>query len=182
MNDISTLPMKNPKSTIQGFPRGRLTLIYGDEGKTSLCLQEIARLTTQGGNVMYVDLDDKMTEKYALSAGVNLAGFEIVKPSTRREVLTSLLTGIEERVDMIVFDSLGHIFPYEPGPNTQYWSGILPRACDILEKSSVAWVVAAKEENSRPLGGMAWRYVSALTLRTHDGQIDVIKDRLTERG
>lgn len=177
----STIPIGDSMVKVKGFPRGSLTLLHGGRktGKTDLCLRTIAPLTQNGGSVLYVDFDQKLDKEYALSLGIDPERFRIVSPPSRVHAARELVRAIKKGTDMVVFDSLGDLFPEDPVSGPQTWSAYVPMIREHLENSNTAFVAVAKEHRHRSgaKGGMIWRFFSTLILQTHEDKVEVIKNR-----
>src|ERR1700727_2862952 len=59
---------------VGGFPRGRVTEIFGPEssGKTTLALQVIAEAQAEGGSAAFIDAEHALDPGYARNLGVNV--------------------------------------------------------------------------------------------------------------
>src|SRR3989339_793648 len=69
---------------IGGFPRGRITEIYGPEasGKTTVCLHVIAEAQKHGGTAAFIDAEHALDPSRAKAVGVNLDELLISQPDT----------------------------------------------------------------------------------------------------
>jgi recombination protein RecA len=69
---------------IGGFPRGRITEIYGPEasGKTTVCLHVIAQAQKGGGTAAFIDAEHALDPARARAVGVNLDELLISQPDT----------------------------------------------------------------------------------------------------
>jgi len=72
-----------------GFPKGRITEIYGNEacGKTSLCLHLIAQAQKRGMTVAYIDAENALDPEYAKALGVRLGDILIVQPESGEQAM-----------------------------------------------------------------------------------------------
>jgi recombination protein RecA len=94
---------------IGGFPRGRITEIYGPEasGKTTVCLHVIAEAQKKGGTAAFIDAEHALDPARAKSLGVNLDELLISQPDTGEQALEIAETLIRSgAVDVIVVDSV----------------------------------------------------------------------------
>src|SRR5271170_2160456 len=67
---------------VGGFPRGRVTEIFGPEssGKTTLALQVIAEAQAEGGSAAFIDAEHALDPAYARNLGVNVDDLLISQP------------------------------------------------------------------------------------------------------
>lgn len=99
---------------VGGFPRGRVSEIYGPEssGKTTLALQVIAEAQREGGAAAFVDAEHALDPVYARKLGVDIDNLLVSQPDCGEQALeiTSALvqTGV---VDVIVIDSVAALVP-----------------------------------------------------------------------
>src|ERR1019366_2049167 len=58
-----------------GFPRGRISEVYGPEssGKTTLALQVVAEAQKRGGMAAFIDVEHALDPTYARKLGVDVA-------------------------------------------------------------------------------------------------------------
>lgn len=100
---------------INGFPRGRIIEIYGNEscGKTTLALQTIASCQKNyNGKCAFIDTEHALDTKYCKSNGVDINKMILAQPETGEQVFAIIealaKTGI---IDLIVVDSVAAIVP-----------------------------------------------------------------------
>jgi recombination protein RecA len=97
-----------------GYPRGRMTEIYGKEGssKSSLALDAIASAQELGGEAILIDTENTFDPEWAQKHGVNIEQLRVVHPTTGElayEITRKYLaTG---KIDIIVVDSVANIVP-----------------------------------------------------------------------
>lgn len=99
---------------IGGFPRGRVTEIYGPEasGKTTVCLHVIAEAQKRGGTAAFIDAEHALDPARAKALGVNLDELLISQPDTGEQALEIAETLIRSgAVDVIVVDSVAALVP-----------------------------------------------------------------------
>jgi recombination protein RecA len=99
---------------IGGFPRGRITEIYGPEasGKTTLALHCIAEAQRQGGTAAFVDAEHALDPARADAIGVKLNDLYISQPDTGEQALEIVETLIRSgALDVIVIDSVAALVP-----------------------------------------------------------------------
>ncbi len=99
---------------IGGFPRGRITEIYGPEasGKTTIALHCIAEAQKAGGTAAFVDAEHALDPSRAESIGVDLDNLYISQPDTGEQALEIVETLIRSgAIDVIVIDSVAALVP-----------------------------------------------------------------------
>ena len=144
-----------------GFPRGRVTQIWGHEGsgKTTLALQSAAAVIANGGTVLFVDYENDIALDYAASLGVPIedqAHFMLTQPETMELGLQSIKVAVMTGVDMVIIDSVGAGVPKQwmeqdlkeiadgkatqPGVIARLWSQHLPALKTLAKKSNTALI------------------------------------------
>lgn len=100
---------------VWGFPRGRVIELYGKEhsGKTSIALSAAGNCQRNGGNVVFIDVEQALDPLFAMQNGANYAKLLHMKPSSGEEAMNivdeCLKTNCEQGFpvyDMIVVDSV----------------------------------------------------------------------------
>jgi len=99
---------------VGGFPRGRVTEIYGPEssGKTTLALHVIAEAQKRGGNAAFIDAEHALDTSYAQRLGVDVDNLLVSQPDFGEQALE--ITEILMRsggIDVIVVDSVAALVP-----------------------------------------------------------------------
>jgi len=97
-----------------GYPRGRITEIYGPEssGKTTLTLHAIAEVQSKGGTAAFIDAEHAFDPEYATNLGVDMNTLLLSQPDYGEQALD-----IAEKlassgvVDLIVIDSTAALIP-----------------------------------------------------------------------
>jgi recombination protein RecA len=99
---------------IGGFPRGRVTEIYGPEssGKTTLTLHIIASAQKLGGTAAFVDAEHALDAKYAKNLGVDIDNLLVSQPDSGEQALEITEVLIRSgAVDVVVVDSVAALVP-----------------------------------------------------------------------
>ncbi len=99
---------------VGGFPRGRVTEIYGPEagGKTTIALHCIAEAQKNGGQAAFIDAEHALDPARAESIGVKLDDLYISQPDTGEQALEIVETLIRSGAfDVIVIDSVAALVP-----------------------------------------------------------------------
>ncbi|MBN1477358.1 recombinase RecA [Candidatus Sumerlaeota bacterium] len=99
---------------VGGFPRGRITEIFGPEsgGKTTLALHVVANAQREGGTAAFIDAEHALDPGYAKKLGVNLDGLLISQPDCGEQALEIAEALVRSNaVDIIVIDSVAALVP-----------------------------------------------------------------------
>ncbi|MCU1257647.1 MAG: recA protein [Bryobacterales bacterium] len=99
---------------VGGFPRGRVTEIFGPEssGKTTITLQVIAEAQKAGGTAAFIDAEHALDPIYARKLGVDTDNLLVSQPDSGEQALeiTSSLVS-SGAVDVVVIDSVAALVP-----------------------------------------------------------------------
>lgn len=99
---------------IGGLPRGRVIEIFGPEasGKTTLALQAIASVQSDGGMAAIVDAEHALDVSYAAKLGVDLKRLLIAQPDSGEQALEIVEALVRSGgIDLIVVDSVAALVP-----------------------------------------------------------------------
>lgn len=99
---------------VGGFPRGRVSEIYGPEssGKTTLTLHVLAEAQKLGGIAAFIDVEHALDPTYAANIGVDLENLYVSQPDTGEQGLEIVETLVRSNaVDVIVVDSVAAMVP-----------------------------------------------------------------------
>lgn len=99
---------------IGGFPRGRISEVYGPEssGKTTICLHAIAEAQRMGGIAAFVDAEHAIDPNYAAALGVKLQDLYIVQPDDGEQAIDIVEALVRSgSLDIIVVDSVAALTP-----------------------------------------------------------------------
>ena len=99
---------------IGGFPRGRISEIYGPEasGKTTIALQVVAEAQKLGGVAAFIDVEHALDPIYARCLGVDVDNLLVSQPDYAEqalEITSSLIAS--GAVDVLVVDSVAALVP-----------------------------------------------------------------------
>src|SRR6202142_1597043 len=99
---------------VGGFPRGRISEIFGPEssGKTTLALQVVAEAQKAGGMAAYVDVEHALDPGYARKLGVDVDNLLVSQPDYAEQALeiTNALVA-SGSIDVLVLDSVAALVP-----------------------------------------------------------------------
>lgn len=99
---------------VGGFPKGRITEIYGPEssGKTTLALHVVAEAQKSGGTAAFIDAEHALDTSYAERLGVNIDDLLVSQPDFGEQALEIAEILIRSGgVDVIVIDSVAALVP-----------------------------------------------------------------------
>ncbi|CAM79446.1 recombinase RecA [Orientia tsutsugamushi] len=99
---------------IGGFPKGRVSEIYGPEasGKTTVALHAVAECQKGGESCVYIDAEHALDLQYAQRLGVNINSLIISQPDTGEQALEIADTLVRSgAVGLIVVDSVAALVP-----------------------------------------------------------------------
>src|SRR5881396_3739603 len=99
---------------IGGFPRGRVSEIFGPEssGKTTIALQVIAEAQKKGGMAVFIDVEHALDPIYARKLGVDVDNLLVSQPDYGEQALE--ITGAliaSGAIDVLVVDSVAALVP-----------------------------------------------------------------------
>ncbi len=186
-----------------GFPRGRVSQIWGHEsaGKTTLCLEAVAAVCKAGGTAVYIDWENDIVPDYAAALGVPITDpkrFELLQPETLEDGIKYAMAYAAAGVDLIVFDSVGSAVPRrladrdalevaEQGKIAELqsvWSQELPNLKNVIAKSGTAVIgisqvrasMSTQGPQTKPQGGNAWKFFSSVRLELRRMQNEKAKE------
>lgn len=99
---------------VGGFPRGRITEIFGPEssGKTTLALHAISQAQKKGGIAALIDAEHAFDRFYAAKLGVDVDNLLISQPDTGEQALEIAEELIRSSaIDILVVDSVAALTP-----------------------------------------------------------------------
>ena len=99
---------------VGGFPKGRVTEIYGPEasGKTTLALHAVAEAQKRGGTAAFIDAEHALDTNYAERLGVDVDNLLVSQPDFGEQALEIAEILIRSGgVDVIVIDSVAALVP-----------------------------------------------------------------------
>ncbi|MGC8794763.1 MAG: recombinase RecA [Bryobacteraceae bacterium] len=99
---------------IGGFPRGRISEIFGPEasGKTTIALHVVANAQKAGGMAAFIDVEHALDPMYARQLGVDVDNLLVSQPDYAEQALeiTSALIN-SGSIDVLVIDSVAALVP-----------------------------------------------------------------------
>jgi recombination protein RecA len=97
-----------------GFPRGRISEIYGPEssGKTTIALQVVAEAQKRGGMAAFIDVEHALDPVYAKKLGVDVDNLLVSQPDYGEQALEITAALIASgSIDVLVVDSVAALVP-----------------------------------------------------------------------
>lgn len=179
-----------------GFPRGRVTEIYGPEasGKTTIALHCIAEAQKLGGTAAFIDAEHALDPSRAEAIGVDLDNLYISQPDTGEQALEIVETLIRSgAIDVIVIDSVAALVPRSEiegemgdsvmGVQARLMSQALRKITGAISKSKAVVIftnqlrmkigVMFGNPETTP-GGMALKFYASVRIDTR--KIETLKD------
>lgn len=185
-------PNKQGIAPCPGFPRGRVTQIWGHEsaGKTTLALEAVAACCAAGGTTVYIDWENDIVPDYAHALGVPITDsskFLLLQPDTLEDGIKFAMAYATAGVDLIVFDSVGAAVTRRIAERDaldvaeqskvaelqSVWSQELPNIKGTIARSGTAIVGISQVRanmntgpgaKTKPQGGNAWKFYAAVRL------------------
>jgi recombination protein RecA len=99
---------------VGGFPRGRITEVFGPEssGKTTVALHVVAEAQKRGGMAAYVDVEHALDPIYARKLGVDIDNLLVSQPDFAEQALEITNALISSgSIDVLVVDSVAALVP-----------------------------------------------------------------------
>ena len=99
---------------VGGFPRGRISDIFGPEssGKTTVALQAIANAQRGGGMAAFIDVEHALDPTYAQKLGVDVDNLLVSQPDYAEQALEITSALIQSgSIDVLVVDSVAALVP-----------------------------------------------------------------------
>ncbi len=99
---------------VGGFPKGRITEIFGPEssGKTTLALHVVAEAQKRGGTCAFIDAEHALDTSYAQRLGVDIDNLLVSQPDFGEQALEIAEILIRSGgIDVIVIDSVAALVP-----------------------------------------------------------------------
>src|SRR5271168_2126833 len=99
---------------IGGFPRGRISEIFGPEssGKTTVALQVVAEAQKAGGMAAFIDVEHALDPAYARKLGVDVDNLLVSQPDYGEQALEITNALISSgSIDVLIVDSVAALVP-----------------------------------------------------------------------
>jgi recombination protein RecA len=187
---------------IGGFPRGRISEIYGPEssGKTTVALQVAAEAQRVGGMAAYIDVEHALDPVYARKLGVDIDNLLVSQPDYGEQALeiTNALIA-SGSIDVLVVDSVAALVPKAEldgemgdsfmGVHARLMSQAMRKLTGIVNKSNTCLIFINQIREKigvmfgnpeTTTGGRALKFYSSV--RTDIRRISAIKDGETVVG
>jgi recombination protein RecA len=178
---------------IGGFPKGRITEVYGNEscGKTTICLQAVTQCQLLGGKCVYIDLEHALDVTYCKKLGIDLSKMIVIQPENAEQCFSIIEALLKtEMIDLIVVDSVAALVPKAElegdfgdqtmGLHARIMSKGLRIIQTLLEKNSTAiiFINQIREKigvvygnNETTTGGRALRFYASIRLELRRSEL-----------
>lgn len=155
---------------IGGFPRGRISEIFGPEasGKSTLALHVIAEVQKQSGLALFIDARNALDVEYASKLGIDVDKLLIAQPSTGEEALEIMDMMVRTgAIDVVVLDSVeALVFNVELQGESDFaflrearvMSQALRKLGSNLKKSNTTAIFVKQERNQFGMTAMNQEY------------------------
>ena len=172
---------------IGGWPRGRITLLWGDysSGKSTICLQAVANAQKQGLVCAYVDMEHALDPIYAENLGCNMSELILLQPDGGEQALEAIkLMAQEKAVDLIILDSIvacvpeseleGELADSNIGKQAKLFSSFFKQVTPAIEKANIT-LICTNQVRLKPGGygnpevlpcGEAQKFYASIICRT----------------
>lgn len=145
---IGGTPASDGKPVCPGYPRRRLTEVFGAEssGKTTAALEAIAEVQKRGEVAMFLDFEHALHHEYAEKVGIKFnKQLILLEPDNLEEGIKAIYIGILSGVSLIVVDSVASMVTKDEmekaidkasmiGDRARAFSKYLPRIVTWLTK------------------------------------------------
>jgi recombination protein RecA len=197
-------PNINGVAPCPGFPRGKITQVWGAEssGKSTLAQTAAAAVCAGGGTCLYVDFENAIVPDYAATLGVPVddpSRFQLVQPTCLEDGLKLIKIYTLAGVDLIIIDSVGAAVPsnvversikdmddpVQVGFAARMWSGFLPAIrIDLIKHNTAVMGISQTRAKiggmgygpqTEAQGGNAWKYYADLRLSLRRVEQEKIK-------
>jgi recombination protein RecA len=184
-----------------GYPRGRITEIYGAEssGKTTLALAAAVQAQKNREGVLYFDYENAIHHGYARAIGVDFAEDKLTMfaPNNLEEGMKMLYIAIRQGVGLVVIDSVAAMVPKAEldkkldaaasiGILARAMSGVLPKMTQWLKGSPTVVIfinqvranistMSYGPNDDNTAGGKAVKFYASLRLKLTRVKSEIIE-------
>lgn len=172
---------------IGGWPRGRITLLWGDysSGKSTICLQAVANAQKQGLICAYVDMEHSLDLVYAEDLGCDMSKLILMQPDGGEQALEAIkLMAQEKAVDLVILDSIvscvpeseleGELADSNIGKQAKLFSSFFKQVTPAIQRSNMT-LICTNQVRLKPGGygnpevlpcGEAQKFYASIICRT----------------
>lgn len=172
---------------IGGWPRGRITLLWGDysSGKSTICLQAVANAQKQGLVCAYVDMEHALDPVYAEDLGCDMSKLILMQPDGGEQALEAIkLMAQEKAVDLVILDSIvscvpeseleGELADSNIGKQAKLFSSFFKQVTPAIQRSNMT-LICTNQVRLKPGGygnpevlpcGEAQKFYASIICRT----------------
>lgn len=130
-----------------GFPRRRITEVYGPEssGKTTIAISAMVQAQKAGGCALFIDFEHALDLGYAKAQGLDLDEdkCQVYQPDNMEDGFKQMYIGIMAGIDIIVVDSVAAMLPkseIEKGFDDSAKIGAVARQFSLVLPKFVMWL------------------------------------------
>lgn len=179
---------------VGGFPRGRISEVYGGEGmgKTTLCLHAIASAQKMGLGALFVDAEHALSYERMKAIGVDTGKMVFHQPNSGEQALEFVEMAVRsEKFGVIVVDSVAALVPQAEidkdmgdsvmGVHARLMSQAMRKLAAPVSKSNTALLFTNQTRSKiggygaaeTTTGGAALKFYASLRLRmSYVGKIE----------
>jgi len=188
------IPVVDKAFGIGGFPRGKISEVFGKEGsgKTTLCLHAIAQAHKMGQNTAFIDIEHSISFDRMKELGVDTKKLVFSQPNSGEEALNIVEMMVRsENFSIIVVDSVAALVPQVEvekdmgenvmGVHAKLMSQAMRKLAAPVSKHNVALVFTNQTRSKigvmwgnpeTTTGGVALKFYASLRVKmTYTGKI-----------
>lgn len=174
-----------------GFPRGRISEVFGKEavGKTTIAYTAMAEAQKLGLGCVFINLEAGFNDEWAQKMGVDLAALILAEPAHGDQAADQLIQAVKtEGVHLVVFDSIGAMMSEQElaedgkdrvGGQSKLVTGMIKRVSPAAYQNNVAVLLLnqARDDMRSPIpgaiespGGRALKHASSIRIELKMGK------------
>lgn len=154
---------------IKGFPKGKISEIYGQEGcgKSTLVYNLILNAQRQSGISILVDTEHKLNIPYMKNMGISLDKLLIIQPKNDRHLIEILEESLNINVNLIAIDSITNLSLPNP-------TAFLLNIKNIIDKYNICFIITnqiredIKKHKITTTGGKRLKFYASIRLYLKD--------------
>ncbi len=190
-------------SSAGGFPKGRVSVVYGQESsmKTTVALCAIREAQAAGMTAAFVDAENSLDPSWAKSIGVDVDSLLYAVPEYAEQAIDMTIGLLEaEDIDLVVLDSIAALVSTQEIQKSaeEFTPGVSGRNAGVLYRKATAALARQRREERFPAlicinqirykigvlmgnpetqpGGQAFKFASAMTVRVRG--VDVMEEKV----
>lgn len=185
-----------------GFPKGRVSVIYGPESsmKTTLALCAIREAQAKGMTTAFVDAENSLDPAWAEAIGVDVNALLYGVPEYAEQAIDMTISLLEaEDIDLVVLDSIAALVSTAEIQKSaeEFTPGVSGRNAGVLYRKATAALARQRRVQKFPAlicinqirykigvlmgnpetqpGGQAFKFASAMTIRVRGNDVQDAK-------